>query len=174
MDGNDEERISDGSRYETEREPCDFFLGHRVDDQWYDFYIYGLMAATIFGKLFSHRPIVLGDALALSTLCELPFDRWGRHLGHLATAWGRKATLVATLPLMGVSTVLLRLVPTYDQIGVWGAVAITILRTLQGLGRAASGAGSRRRPDGAPTNRASQAAGPNLVRRLASWRRCSC
>src|SRR5262249_13319001 len=47
---------------------------------------------------------------------------------------GRKSTLVATLLLMGVSTLLIGFLPTYDRIGVWAPVLLTVLRFLQGLG----------------------------------------
>jgi MFS family permease len=105
--------------------------------EWYDFYIYGLMAATIFGKLFFPQAnSYSATLLALSTFfVGFAIRPVGAVIfGHFGDRLGRKATLVATLLLMGVSTVLIGLVPTYDQIGVWGAVAITILRTLQGLG----------------------------------------
>ena len=62
--------------------------------------------------------------------------------GHFGDRFGRKATLVATLLLMGVSTVLIGLVPTYDQIGVWGAVAITTCGPCRVLAWAASGVGA--------------------------------
>ncbi|MDF2999261.1 MAG: transporter [Xanthobacteraceae bacterium] len=105
--------------------------------EWYDFYLYGLVAALVFGKLFfpSQDPYS-ATLLAFSTFF-LGFA--ARPLGaiifgHFGDRIGRKGTLVATLLLMGVSTVLIGLVPTYDQIGIWGAVALTALRMLQGIG----------------------------------------
>jgi MFS family permease len=54
--------------------------------------------------------------------------------GHYGDRIGRKATLIATLLLMGVATFLIAFVPTYESIGIWGAVALTVLRAVQGIG----------------------------------------
>ena len=54
--------------------------------------------------------------------------------GHFGDRIGRKATLISTLLLMGIATFLVALVPGYDSIGIWGAVILTVLRTLQGIG----------------------------------------
>ncbi|MGA7611313.1 MAG: MFS transporter, partial [Xanthobacteraceae bacterium] len=54
--------------------------------------------------------------------------------GHYGDRIGRKSTLIMTLMLMGIATFLVALVPTYEQIGVWGAVLLTLLRFIQGIG----------------------------------------
>jgi MFS family permease len=54
--------------------------------------------------------------------------------GHYGDRIGRKSTLIATLLLMGLATFAVALVPTYDSVGVWGAVILTLLRLLQGIG----------------------------------------
>lgn len=54
--------------------------------------------------------------------------------GHFGDRIGRKATLIATLLVMGIATFLIGLTPTYGTIGVWGAVILTILRVFQGIG----------------------------------------
>jgi MFS family permease len=54
--------------------------------------------------------------------------------GHYGDRIGRKSTLIATLLLMGVATFLVAVVPTYEQIGIWGAVLLTVLRFIQGVG----------------------------------------
>ena len=54
--------------------------------------------------------------------------------GHYGDRIGRKSTLIATLLLMGLATFAVALVPTYEQIGIWGAVILTILRFIQGIG----------------------------------------
>src|SRR5207247_9488593 len=54
--------------------------------------------------------------------------------GHYGDRIGRKSTLIATLLLMGLATFAVALVPTYDSIGIWGAVILTALRFLQGVG----------------------------------------
>ncbi|MEH2513824.1 MFS family permease [Nitrobacteraceae bacterium AZCC 1564] len=105
--------------------------------EWYDFYLYGLVAALVFGKLYfpSHDHFT-GTLLSFSTLflgyVARPFG--AALFGHFGDRIGRKATLVATLLLMGMSTVIIGLIPTYETIGIWGAVALTVLRMLQGIG----------------------------------------
>ncbi len=54
--------------------------------------------------------------------------------GHFGDRIGRKATLIATLMLMGIATFLVGLVPTYASIGIWGAIILTVLRFVQGVG----------------------------------------
>ena len=54
--------------------------------------------------------------------------------GHYGDRIGRKATLIATLLVTGVATVAVGLVPTYDSIGIWGAVLLTVIRLIQGIG----------------------------------------
>ena len=54
--------------------------------------------------------------------------------GHYGDRIGRKATLIATLMLMGIATFLVAFVPTYESIGIWGAVILTVLRFVQGIG----------------------------------------
>src|SRR6516225_5437400 len=54
--------------------------------------------------------------------------------GHYGDRLGRKAALIATLLLMGIATFLVAFVPTYAQIGIWGAILLTVLRFIQGVG----------------------------------------
>ena len=54
--------------------------------------------------------------------------------GHYGDRIGRKATLIATLLCMGIATFLIAFVPTYQSIGIWGAVILTVLRMIQGIG----------------------------------------
>lgn len=105
--------------------------------EWYDFYLYGLVAALLFGKLyFPSQDAYSGTLLAFSTffLGFVARPVGAMIFGHFGDRIGRKGTLVATLLLMGISTVLIGLVPTYEQIGIWGAIALTVLRMLQGIG----------------------------------------
>ena len=105
--------------------------------EWYDFYLYGLVAALVFGKLY----FLAYDAFAATLLSFSTFflgflarPIGALVFGHFGDRIGRKHTLVASLMLMGVSTVLIGFVPAYATIGIWGAVALTILRLLQGFG----------------------------------------
>ena len=105
--------------------------------EWYDFFLYGSAAALVFPKLFfpDKDPFV---ALILSfstfTVGFLSRPLGGIIFGHLGDRKGRKAALVATLLLMGVSTLLVGLVPTHERIGVMAPLALVVLRILQGIG----------------------------------------
>jgi metabolite-proton symporter len=105
--------------------------------EWYDFFLYGVMAALVFPTLFfpEASPFV-GQLLSFGTYTTGFFARplGGVIFGYLGDRIGRKSTLVATLLLMGLSTTCIGLLPTHDQIGVAAPVALTLLRVVQGLG----------------------------------------
>jgi metabolite-proton symporter len=105
--------------------------------EWYDFFIYGTAAGLVFGKLYFPNEDPLTATLAAFGTYFIGFV--GRPIGaaifgHYGDRIGRKATLIATLLLMGISTFLIAFVPSYASIGIWGAVILTILRVLQGIG----------------------------------------
>ena len=105
--------------------------------EWYDFFIYGTAAGLVFPKLFFPNEDPLTGTLAAFSTYFIGFV--GRPIGaaifgHFGDRIGRKATLISTLLLMGIATFLVALVPGYNSIGVWGAVILTVLRTLQGIG----------------------------------------
>jgi MFS family permease len=105
--------------------------------EWYDFFIYGTAAGLVFPKLFFPNSDPLTGTLAAFSTYFIGFV--GRPIGaaifgHYGDRIGRKATLISTLLLMGIATVLVAFVPGYASIGIWGAVILTILRTLQGIG----------------------------------------
>jgi MFS family permease len=105
--------------------------------EWYDFFIYGTAAGLIFPKLFFPNEDPLTGTLAAFGTYFIGFV--GRPIGaaifgHYGDRIGRKATLIATLMLMGIATFLVALVPSYASIGIWGAVILTVLRMLQGIG----------------------------------------
>lgn len=105
--------------------------------EWYDFFLYGTAAALVFPRLFfpDFDPFV-GQILSFGTFSWGFVARplGGVFFGYLGDRVGRKSTLVATLLLMGVSTVLIGLLPTYDQIGIAAPLILTGLRFLQGFG----------------------------------------
>jgi len=105
--------------------------------EWYDFFIYGTAAGLVFPKLFfpNSNPLT-GVLLSFGTYFVGFVGRpiGAAIFGHYGDRIGRKATLIATLMLMGVATFLVAFVPSYESIGIWGAVLLTILRTLQGIG----------------------------------------
>jgi metabolite-proton symporter len=105
--------------------------------EWYDFFIYGTAAGLIFPKLFFPNADPLTGTLAAFGTYFVGFV--GRPIGaaifgHYGDRIGRKATLIATLMLMGIATFLVAFVPSYDSIGIWGAIILTVLRMLQGIG----------------------------------------
>ena len=105
--------------------------------EWYDFFLYGIVAGLVFPQLFfpGSDPFI-GTLLAFSTFfvgfAARPLG--AIIFGHFGDRFGRKASLVATMLLMGIATVVIGLIPGYDQIGIWGAVLLVIGRSLQGIG----------------------------------------
>ena len=105
--------------------------------EWYDFFIYGTAAGLIFGKLYFPHEAPLTATLAAFGTYFIGFI--GRPIGaaifgHYGDRIGRKATLIVTLLCMGIATFLIAFVPTYASIGIWGAVILTVLRVIQGIG----------------------------------------
>jgi metabolite-proton symporter len=105
--------------------------------EWYDFFLYGTAAGLVFGKLFFPNSDPLTATLASFGTYFIGFV--GRPIGaaifgHYGDRIGRKATLIATLLCMGIATFLIAFVPTYESIGIWGAVLLTVLRMFQGIG----------------------------------------
>lgn len=104
--------------------------------EWYDYFLYGTMSAIVFTSLFfpSHDPLV-SQLLALASFALAFFIRpiGGILFAHIGDRIGRKKTLAMTLALMGLSTVVIDLLPTYAQIGIWAPILLTLLRLIQGL-----------------------------------------
>ncbi len=105
--------------------------------EWYDFLLYGQVTALVFGKLFFPGSSPLIGVLQAFGVFFIGFV--GRPIGaaifgHWGDRIGRKATLIVTLLVTGLATVAVGLVPSYASIGVWGAVLLTIIRLIQGIG----------------------------------------
>src|SRR5207248_5294203 len=105
--------------------------------EWYDYFLYGTMTALVFAKLFFPKsdPITgVADAFAIYFIgfAAHPVGAW--LFGTYGDRIGRKATLIATLLLMGIATFLIGVLPTHAQVGVWAAVLLAALRLCQGLG----------------------------------------
>ena len=105
--------------------------------EWYDFLLYGVVAGIVFNKLFfpAGDPVV-ATLLAYSTFAAGFITRplGGLIFGHFGDKIGRKSMLVITLMIMGVSTFLIGLVPTYAQIGIGAPLLLLLLRVFQGIG----------------------------------------
>jgi len=105
--------------------------------EWYDFLLYGTVSALVFGPLFFPKSDPLMGVLQSFGVFFIGFV--GRPIGaaifgHWGDRIGRKATLIVTLLLTGFATTAVGLVPTYEQVGMWGAVILTVLRLIQGIG----------------------------------------
>lgn len=120
------------------------FVGTSIE--WYDYYIFGLLAATgVFSRLyFPDQDPATGLLLAFLTYAvgfvARPFG--GLFAGHYGDKIGRKPMLVLSLMIMGAATLAMGLLPTYAQIGVWAPILLTVLRLLQGFGAGAEWAGA--------------------------------
>jgi MFS family permease len=105
--------------------------------EWYDFFLYGTAAGLVFGKLFFPNQDPLSATLLAFGTYFVGFAArpvGAAIFGHYGDRIGRKATLIATLLCMGIATFLVAFVPTYGSIGIWGAIILTVLRALQGIG----------------------------------------
>ncbi|HVJ35693.1 MAG TPA: MFS transporter [Terriglobia bacterium] len=105
--------------------------------EFYDFYIYGTAAALVIGPVFF--PAADPSSQALNAFLTFGIAFLARPLGsaffgHFGDRIGRKATLVASLLVMGISTTLIGLLPGYDAIGIAAALLLCLLRFGQGVG----------------------------------------
>jgi MHS family shikimate/dehydroshikimate transporter-like MFS transporter len=105
--------------------------------EWYDFFLYGTMAALVFNTQFfpGYDPLV-GTMIAFATFAAGFVTRpiGGFIFGHFGDRLGRKRMLVVTMMIMGLSTFAMGLLPSYAQIGVAAPIILLILRMLQGIG----------------------------------------
>ena len=105
--------------------------------EWYDFFLYGVVAGIVFNKLYFPP----GDPLVATLLAYTTFavgfvtrPLGGVIFGHFGDRIGRKKMLIMTLMIMGIATFLIGLVPTYAQIGVGAPLLLLVLRVFQGIG----------------------------------------
>ena len=105
--------------------------------EWYDFFIYGTVTGLVFAKLYFPQSDPLTGTLQAFGIYAVGFVArpvGAAIFGHYGDRIGRKAALIATLLLMGLATFAVAFVPTYASIGIWGAVILTVLRAVQGIG----------------------------------------
>jgi MFS family permease len=103
----------------------------------YDFLLYVQIAPLVFAKLFfpSSDPLVgTLQAFGIYAVGFVSRPVGAMLFGHYGDRIGRKVTLIATLLLTGLSTFAVGFVPGYGRIGIWGAIILTVLRFIQGLG----------------------------------------
>jgi len=105
--------------------------------EWYDFLLYSTVTGLVFGKLFfPHSDPLVGvlEAFAIYTVGFIARPIGAAIFGHYGDRIGRKASLIATLLITGLATFAVGFVPGYDSIGIWGAVILTVIRFIQGIG----------------------------------------
>jgi metabolite-proton symporter len=105
--------------------------------EWYDFFLYGTASALVFNRLYFPTFDPLAGTLAAFATYSVGFlarPIGGAIIGHYGDRIGRKSMLILTLTLMGAATFGIGLVPTYARIGPWAAVALVVLRLVQGFG----------------------------------------
>jgi MFS family permease len=103
--------------------------------EWYDFYIYGLLATILTAQFFSGVNEITGFIFALATFAAgfavRPFG--ALVFGRLGDLVGRKHTFLITMSIMGIATFAVGLLPSYASAGLFAPVALVLLRLLQGL-----------------------------------------
>lgn len=104
--------------------------------EWYDFFIYGTVGALVFPTLFFPESDPYAGLMQTFLIFAIGFV--ARPVGsfffsHFGDRFGRKTTLIFTLLMMGIATTTMGLLPTYETIGIWAPLLLSILRFLQGL-----------------------------------------
>jgi MFS family permease len=105
--------------------------------EWYDFFLYSTVTGLVFARLyFPQSDPFTGtlEAFGVYTAGFIARPIGAAIFGHYGDRIGRKGTLIATLLLMGTATFLVAFIPGYEQIGIWGAILLTLLRFIQGVG----------------------------------------
>ncbi|MDB5818250.1 MAG: transporter, partial [Rhizobacter sp.] len=107
--------------------------------EWYDYFIYAQAAGLVLGPLFfapmSKADPGLAQIISFATIgIAFLFRPLGAIVGgYMGDRFGRKISLILTLVLMGASTALIGLLPTYAQAGAWAPLVLVLLRVLQGF-----------------------------------------
>ncbi|HKF76896.1 MAG TPA: MFS transporter [Candidatus Dormibacteraeota bacterium] len=140
-------RAVDASRELTRRQRVRAAVASMVGSsfEWGDYLLYGTAASLVFPRLFfpTRNPLV-GTLAAFSTffIGFLARPIGALVFGHFGDRIGRKATLITTLLMMGLSTAAIGLVPPYASVGILAPIALTVLRVVQGLGVAGEWGGA--------------------------------
>ncbi len=134
------ERVDDGMARRTRvgRAVAASTVGTAIE--WYDFFVYGVAAAVVLNRLFFPEADPAAGTLASFAVFGVGFlfrPVGGLFFANLGDRIGRRPVLIMTLLLMGVSTTLIGLLPTYGEIGLWAPAFLVVLRALQGMGAGA-------------------------------------
>src|ERR1043166_6470788 len=113
--------------------------------EYYDFFIYATAAALLFPQLFfpqDNPKIAIVASLGSFAVGYIARPIGAMVLGHWGDTHGRKSVLLFSMLLMGVSTMVVGVLPTYHQIGIWAPVLLVIMRLIQGFAVAGNFSGS--------------------------------
>lgn len=124
---------TEAPRAATRRAMLGLGLGNTLE--WYDWMIFGLLAAYIGPQFFAAQDPVSAtlDALAVFAVGFFVRPLGGVLLGNVADRLGRRRVMLWSVSLMAVTTLTIALLPTYETIGVWAGIALLVCRILQGL-----------------------------------------
>src|SRR3712207_2385116 len=125
------------ARLQLRRAVLSSYLGSVIE--YYDFLLYATASAVVFNQVFfSDLDPLAGTVASFGTLATgyLARPLGGALFGHFGDRIGRKRMLILTMALMGVASVLIGLLPTYEQIGALAPVLLIVLRIAQEIGRA--------------------------------------
>ncbi|MGR3911517.1 MFS transporter [Burkholderia sp. SR8] len=104
--------------------------------EWYDFFLYGTAAATVFSPLFFPSSDPATGLLAAFSTFAIGFlfrPIGGAVFGHFGDKLGRRSMLVLTVLIMGITSTLIGVLPTYHSAGVWAPIMLVALRAVQGF-----------------------------------------
>src|SRR5947209_6990871 len=120
--------------HQTKKATASGWIGSALE--YYDFFIYATAASLLFPQLFfpSHNPTVaIIASLATFGVGYVARPIGAMVLGHVGDRHGRKTVLIFCMFLMGISTMGVGLLPTYQQVGIWAPVMLVTLRLIQGF-----------------------------------------
>src|ERR1700678_3441935 len=121
-------------RHQTKIAAASGWIGSALE--YYDFFIYATAASLLFPQIFfpSQNPtIAIVASLATYGVGYVARPIGAFVLGHWGDTHGRKSVLLLCLFLMGCATVLVGLLPTYEQVGIWAPILLVALRLMQGF-----------------------------------------
>jgi MFS family permease len=132
-----------GAKHQAKQAAMSGWIGSALE--YYDFFIFATAAALIFPKLFfpsSNPTVAIIASLATYGVGYIARPIGAIFLGHWGDTHGRKNVLLVCMVMMGVSTMMVGFLPTYDQIGLWAPSLLIVLRLIQGFAVAGEISGS--------------------------------
>jgi MFS family permease len=121
-------------RHQTRKATASGWIGSALE--YYDFFIYATAASLVFPQIFfpsGNDTVAIAASLATYGVGYVARPVGAFILGHWGDTHGRKNVLLICLFLMGISTIAVGLLPTYEQAGIWAPIALVALRLMQGF-----------------------------------------